>query len=379
MEYNAIAVCLFGMESTVAYELKNMGFEVESVTDGRIYFKSDAQGIIKANLSLRCAERVLVKLGKCRARSFAELFDGVYAMDFADYIPKDAAFPIAKAKSINSQLHSIPDIQSICKKAVVEKLRKEHSVQELPETGSVHPIHVFLKKDEAELSIDTTGPALHKRGYRERSSEAPLRESMAAFLVMLTPWNKDRILVDPMCGSGTIPIEAAMIGANIMPGVTRNFSGEELSFLPKSLWKTMRKEALEAERRDVTMRIYASDIDPDCIDLAKENAEIAGVAEYIQFEVKDMRSVQSEEEYGFLITNPPYGERLSNKREVKELEVDLAKMTRKLKNWSIYVITSDEQFEKNFGRKATKTRKLYNGMIKTNYYQFPGPKPGRKA
>ncbi|WP_462274155.1 THUMP domain-containing class I SAM-dependent RNA methyltransferase, partial [Filifactor alocis] len=287
--------------------------------------------------------------------------------------------PIAKAKSLKSKLFSIPDIQSVSKKAVVDRLRQVYpNIKKFEEKGEVYPIHIFLMKDVVEVTIDTTGPALHKRGYRERSGTAPLRETIAACMVMLTPWKKDRILLDPMCGSGTILIEAAMIGANIQPGVNRNFIGEKFHFLPKEDWMRARQDAIEGENMDVEMALYGSDIDEQVIELAKENAALAGVEEYITFSVQDMSEVRRPEEYGFLITNPPYGERIGEKEELEKTYCDLGKTISTLKNWSAFLITNYENTEKCIGKKATKKRKLYNGMLKTVYYQFPGPKPPKK-
>lgn len=377
MKFEAIAVCLFGMESTVSYELKNLGFTVTNVSDGRITFETDGKGLAVANISLRCAERVLVKLGEFKATTFEQLFSKVKALPLEKFIPKDAKFPVAKAKSINSKLFSVSDIQAITKKAAVERLKSVYNVEWFEETAGNHPIHVFINKDIVQVTIDSTGSALHKRGYRELSGGAPIRESLAAFMVMLTPWNESRLLVDPMCGSGTIAIEAAMIGANMMPGINRNFQGEELSFISKQDWIEARKEAIEKENGK-EFKIFAYDIDPEMIKLARANAELAGVAHLIDFIVGDVRKFKSLSEYGFIITNPPYGERLGEKEEVFALYKELGKVFKKLPTWSIYLISSLENAEELFNKKAAKKRKLYNGMLKSIYYQFPGPKPPRK-
>nr|WP_028828416.1 class I SAM-dependent RNA methyltransferase [Proteocatella sphenisci] len=374
MKFEAIAVCLFGVESTVSYELKNLGFTVTNVSDGRVTFETDAKGIATANISLRCAERILVKLGEFQARTFDELFENVKKLPLEKYIPVDANFPVAKAKSINSKLFSVSDIQAITKKAAVERLKSVYKTEWFCETGEKHPIHVFINKDIVQVTIDTTGPALHKRGYRQLSGGAPIRETIAAFMVMLTPWNESKLLVDPMCGSGTIAIEAAMIGANIMPGINRNFQGEELSFISKSDWMIARKEAIEKENHK-EFKIYAYDIDPEMVKLAKSNAQIAGVDHLIDFMKSDATKFHSSNEYGFIITNPPYGERMGEKEEVYELYKQLGKAFKHLPTWSIYVISSLENVEELFGKKAMKKRKLYNGMLKSHYYQFPGPKP----
>ena len=378
MKFEAIAVCLFGVESTVSYELKNLGFTITNVSDGRVTFETDAKGVAVANISLRCAERVLVKLGEFKATTFEQLFSKVKALPLEKFIPKDAKFPVAKAKSINSKLFSVSDIQSITKKAAVERLKSVYNVEWFDETAGNHPIHVFINKDVVQVTIDSTGSALHKRGYRELSGGAPIRESLAAFMVMLTPWNESRLLVDPMCGSGTIVIEAAMIGANIMPGINRNFQGEELSFISKQDWIEARKEAIEKENGK-EFKIFAYDIDPEMIKLARANAELAGVDHLIDFIVGDAKKFQSINEYGFIITNPPYGERLGEKEEVFALYKELGKVFKKLSTWSIYLISSLENAEELFDKKAAKKRKLYNGMLKSIYYQFPGPRPPRKT
>ena len=378
MKFEAIAPCLFGMESTVSYELKNMGIKVINVSDGRVTFEADAFEIARANLALRTAERVLIKVGEFKAYSFEQLYQGILNLPFEDYIPKDAIFPIAKAKSISSKLFSKSDIQSVSKKAVVERLKAKHKVKILPETGAEHPITVFINKDVVEVTIDTSGPALHKRGYREKSGGAPIRETLAAFMAMLTPWRENRLLVDPMCGSGTILIEAAMYGAGIMPGINRSFTGEGLSFLPKNVWQEERNDALAMEK-DVEFKLKGYDIDPEVIELAKENAELAGVGHLIDFEVKDMKEWKTTDENGFLITNPPYGERLSSEDEVIELYKDMGKVFKSLKNWSYYIITTLEDADKIMDIPFQKKRKLYNGMLKSYYYQFLGPKPNKKV
>ncbi|MBP2026385.1 putative N6-adenine-specific DNA methylase [Acetoanaerobium pronyense] len=377
MKYELIAPCLFGMESTVSFELKNLGIKVLKVSDGRVTFEGDEFTIAKANLSLRTAERVLVKVGEFKAYSFEDLYQGMLSLPFEKYIEKDSAFPVAKAKTIKSKLFSVPDIQSVAKKGVVERLKLKHRVTELPETKEIHPINIFINKDVVEVTIDTTGPALHKRGYREKSGGAPIRETLAAFMVMLTPWRPGRYLVDPMCGSGTILIEAALIGANIMPGINRNFTGENLSFIPKRVWKEEREEALRLEN-DVDFKIKGYDIDEEVIEIAKENAEIAGVGHLIDFEVRDIKDFEETEEYGFIITNPPYGERLGSEDEINEIYNILKENFKKLKNWSYYIITTMEDLESTLEIPFQKNRKLYNGMLKSYYYQYLGPKPPKK-
>ncbi len=375
--FEAIAICLFGMESTVSYELKNMGFEILKVSDGRVTFKTDSLGIAKANICLRCTERVVVKVGEFFADSFEKLFDQIAALPFEKYLQSDSKFYVAKVRSVNSKLVSATDVQSIVKKSIVERLKKVHKVDVLPETDGDHRIHIFINKDIVEVSFDTSGPALHKRGYRALSGDAPLRETIAAFMVMLSPWKKDRLLLDPMCGSGTIAIEAAMIGANIMPGVNRNFGGEMLNFIPAADWVQARKEAIEGENQ-AEFTIYAYDKDPKILRLAKENAIEAGVEHLIEFKTMDATKLRLEEEYGFIITNPPYGERMGEEKEVKALYQSLGKIFQKLPTWSIYLITSLQNTEELFRKKASKKRNIYNGTIKSVLYIFQGEKPPRK-
>ncbi|MDO4720071.1 MAG: class I SAM-dependent RNA methyltransferase [Peptostreptococcaceae bacterium] len=374
MKYELIAPCLFGMESTVSYELKNMGIAVTKVTDGRVRFEGDASDIARANIGLRTAERVLIKVGEFRAASFEQLYQGMKALPFERYVRKMDAFPISKAKSVSSKLFSIPDIQSVAKKAVVDRLKVKYRTDIFPERGTEYPITVFLHKDVAEVTIDTSGPALHKRGYRERSGEAPLRETIAAFMVLATPWRPSRPLMDPMCGSGTILIEAAMIGANIMPGVNRNFVGERFSFLPKDVWKSEREEALRAEK-DIEFILKGYDMDAQVIELARENAELAGVGHLISFEQRELKDLRTEEEYGFLITNPPYGERLNPQEGMEELYASAREVFSKLRNWSFNIISVHEQLDRELKIPFQKKRKIYNGKLKSHYYQYLGSKP----
>ena len=329
---------------------------------------------------LRCAERVSLKVAEFKATSFEELYDRTRQIDWSRFIPYGAEFPVAKASSIKSKLYSTPDIQSIVKKAVVDSLKEKYMESNmLKEDKERYPIFVFIHKDKVVLSIDTTGLALHKRGYRELSNKAPIRETLAAGLVYLTPWRPGRTLVDPMCGSGTILIEAAMIGLNMAPGMNREFISEKWRTIDKNIWWEVRKEAFDLLRDDESFTIYGYDIDPESIKIAKNNAEIAGVEKYIKFECGDATKFTSQEEYGFLITNPPYGERLEDQESVKLLYKELGYTLRRLKNWSYYLITSYEDFEYEFGQDAIRKRKLYNGMLKTYYYQYPGPKPPKKA
>lgn len=370
-----IAPCFFGVEKILSREIQNLGYEVIKVEDGRVTFKTDEYGICKSNLWLRTAERVMIKMGEFEARSFEELFQNTKKLPWHKWISQDAAFPVTKASSINSQLHSVPDIQSIVKKAVVESLKEEYDVSWFSESKETYPIHVFIHKDKVVLSIDTSGTALHKRGYREVSSKAPIRETLAAALVYLTPWREDRPLIDPFCGSGTILIEAAMIGLNMAPGINREYVSEKWDIVPKKLWWDARKEAHDLMKKDISFKIMGYDIDSKVLEIAKENAKLANVDEYIHFEKRDVRDLKSSDTYGFIITNPPYGERLEDKETVKKLYTDMGRVLSNLDTWSFYIITSYEEFEGAFGKKANKKRKLYNGMLKTDLYQYFGPKP----
>ncbi|MCJ0026552.1 class I SAM-dependent RNA methyltransferase [Clostridioides difficile] len=376
--YTLISPCFFGMEKMLAREITNLGYEIIKTEDGRITYKTDEFGIAKSNMWLRCAERVHLKIAEFEAKSFDELFENTKRINWSRYIPYGAQFPISKASSIKSKLYSTPDVQAIVKKAIVESLKKSYLEDGLlKEDKEKYPIFVFIHKDKVTISIDTTGDALHKRGYREKANKAPIRETLAAGLIYLTPWKAGRVLVDPMCGSGTILIEAAMIGINMAPGLNREFISEKWRTLDKKIWWDVRKDAFNKIDNESKFKIYGYDIDEESIDIARENAEIAGVDEYIEFNVGDATQFKSEDEFGFIITNPPYGERLEDKDSVKQLYKELGYAFRKLKNWSYYLITSYEDFEYEFGQKADKKRKLYNGMLKTNFFQYPGPKSPR--
>ena len=378
-KYTLISPCFFGMEKMLATEIKNLGFEIEKTEDGRVTYKTGEDGIAKANMWLRCAERVNLKVAEFEARSFDELYENTKRINWSKYIPYGAQFPVSKASSIKSKLFSTTDVQSIVKKAIVDNLKKSYLESgRLKEDKEKYPIYVFIHKNKVTLSIDTTGDALHKRGYREKANKAPIRETLAAGIMYLTPWKPGRTLVDPMCGSGTILIEAAMMGLNMAPGLNREFISEKWRTIDKKIWWDTRREAFDQMNEDLDFKIYGYDIDPESIEIAKENAEIAGVADYIDFAVADATEFKSNEEYGFIVTNPPYGERLESEESVKLLYKELGYAFRRLKNWSYYLITSFEEFEYEFGQQATKKRKLYNGMLKTYLYQYPGPKPPRK-
>ena len=377
--YTLISPCFFGMEKMLANEIKNLGFEIVKTEDGRVTYKTDEYGIAKANMWLRCAERVHLKIAEFEAKSFDELFEGTKRINWAKYIPYGAQFPITKASSIKSKLYSIPDIQSIVKKAVVESLKKSYlETGLLKEDKEKYPIYVFIHKDKVTLTIDTSGRALHIRGYRERANKAPIRETLAAAIMELVPWRPGRTLVDPMGGSGTLLIEAAMKGINMAPGMNREFISESWRTMDKKIWWDVRREAYAKLDEDTQFKIYGYDIDEEALEIARENAEIAGVSDYIEFRYGDATEFSSDEEYGFIVTNPPYGERLEDTDTVKMLYKQLGYTFRKLKNWSYYLITSYEDFENEFGQEATKRRKLYNGMLKSNLYQYIGPKPPKK-
>ena len=377
--YTLVAPCFFGVEKMLAREIKDLGYEIIKTEDGRVTYKTDEYGIAKSNMYLRCAERVHLKVAEFEARSFDELFEGTKRINWAKYIPFGAQFPISKASSIKSKLYSTPDIQSIVKKAVVESLKKSYlETGLLKEDKEKYPIYVFIHKDKVTLTIDTSGTALHKRGYRERANKAPIRETLAAAIMELVPWRPGRTLVDPMCGSGTLLIEAAMKGLNMAPGMNREFISEKWRTIDKKIWWDVRREAFAKIDEEANFKIYGYDIDEEALEIARENAEIAGVDEYIEFRLGDATEFTSDEEYGFIVTNPPYGERLEDTDTVKMLYKQLGYTFRKLKNWSYYLITSYEDFENEFGQEATKRRKLYNGMLKSNLYQYIGPRPPKK-
>ena len=377
--YELIAPCHFGLEAVLKREIQNLGYEISVVEDGRVSFYGDAEAICRANIFLRTAERVLLKVGMFKAHSFEELFQETKSIPWEKYIPKDGKFWVTKAASVNSKLFSPSDIQSIMKKAMVNRMKEHYDVDWFPEDGASYPIRVFLMKDMVTVGIDTSGVSLHKRGYRQLSGKAPITETLAAALILLTPWRKDRILVDPFCGSGTFPIEAAMIAANIAPGMNRSFTAEEwTNIIPKKAWYDAVNEANENICDDVEVDIQGYDIDPAVIRVARENAKQAGVEHLIHFQERPVKELRHPKKFGFIITNPPYGERLEEKKDLPALYKDFGDSYRKLDSWSAYMITSYEDAEKYFGKKADKNRKIYNGMLKTYFYQFMGPKPPKK-
>ena len=378
-ELELIAPCHFGLEAVLKKEIIALGYEITRVEDGRVMFRGDAEAICRANVFLRTAERVLVQAGRIHAETFDELFERTKALPWERFIPEDGKFWVAKASSVRSKLFSPSDIQSIMKKAIVERLRGVYGRSWFEETGAHFPIRVFLMKDEATIGIDTSGESLHKRGYRLLKAKAPITETLAAALLMLTPWNKDRILVDPFCGSGTFPIEAAMMAAKIAPGMNRSFLAEDWSgLIPMKTWYRAMDEASEMVDDKIETDIQGYDADGEIIKAARENARCAGVDHLIHFQQRAVENLSHPKKYGFIITNPPYGERLEEKAALPALYGQIGDAMRRLDTWSTYLITSYEQAEKYIGRKADKNRKIYNGMIKTYYYQFLGPKPPRR-
>lgn len=375
-----IAPCHFGLESVLKREVLDLGYEIASVDDGRVSFWGDAQAICDANIFLRTAERVLLKVGAFKVETFEELFDKTRALPWERYIPKNGKFWVTKAASVKSKLFSPSDIQSIMKKAMVERLKEYYGLEWFPEDGASYPIRVFLMKDVVTIGIDTSGVSLHKRGYRQMKVKAPITETLAAALIMLTPWKKERILVDPFCGSGTFPIEAAMMAANMAPGMNRSFLAEEWdNLIPKKAWYDALDEANDLVDVNVSVDIQGYDIDAEAVKAARQNAKDAGVDHLIHFQERAVKDLRHPKKYGFIITNPPYGERLEEKKNLPELYREFGESFRLLDSWSAYMITSYEDAERYFGRKADKNRKIYNGMLKTYFYQFMGPKPPKRG
>lgn len=378
--YEFVAPCHFGLESVLKKEILDLGYEIVQVEDGRITFAGDETAFSRANIFLRTTERVLLKVSKFKAETYEELFQMTKNIPWENYIPRDGKFWVTKASSIKSKLFSPSDIQSIMKKAIVERLKQVYKIEWFPEDGNEYPIRVTIMKDEVTVGLDTTGESLHRRGYRKLTSKAPITETLAAALIMLTPWNKDRILIDPFCGSGTIPIEAAMIGANIAPGMNRSFLSENWSDLvPKKAWYEAIEEANDVRLNNVDMTIQGFDMDGEIIKAARQNAALATVDQYIHFQQKEVKDLSHSKKYGFIITNPPYGERIEEKENLPQLYKEIGKSFNALDSWSYYIITSYEEAEKYIGKTANKNRKIYNGMMKTYYYQFLGPKPPKRS
>jgi putative N6-adenine-specific DNA methylase len=374
-----IAPCHFGLEAVLKKEIYDLGYDIRQVEDGKITFEGDAEAICRGNIFLRTTERVLLKVGKFRAVTFEELFQGIKELPWENYIPQNGKFWVTKATSVKSKLFSPSDIQSIVKKAMVERLRQTYGMDWFPEDGASFPVRIVLHKDEVTVTIDTSGESLHKRGYRYLCGKAPLTETLAAALIMLTPWHPDRILVDPFCGSGTFPIEAAMIAANIAPGMKRHFISEQWdNLIEKSLWEDCFAEAKDLVNPDVTVDIQGYDIDGEIIKAARGNARRAGVDHLIHFQQREVADLHHPKKYGFILTNPPYGERLEEKEALPKLYREIGTAWERLDAWSMFLISGYEDTEKYIGQKADKNRKIYNGMLKTYFYQFLGPKPPKR-
>ena len=375
-KFELIAPCHFGLEAVLKKEIIDLGYDVTLVEDGRITFFGDEEAVSRANVFLRSAERILIKVGSFHAETFEELFQGTRSLPWEEFIPSDGKFWVAKAASVKSKLFSPSDIQSIMKKAMVERLKGVYHVSWFEEDGAPFPVRVFLMKDEVTVGLDTTGESLHKRGYRKLTAKAPIAENLAASLIMLTPWRGDRILVDPFCGSGTFPIEAAMMAASMAPGMNRSFTAEEWpSVVGKRNWYDAVDEAREMVDLQIETDIQGYDIDDAMVSIARENAKLAGVDKLIHFQRRPLSQLSHPKKYGFLITNPPYGERLEEKSALPALYKEIGERYASLDSWSMYLITAYADAERYIGRKADKNRKIYNGMMKTYFYQFMGPKP----
>ncbi|MGN1170445.1 MAG: class I SAM-dependent RNA methyltransferase [Lachnospiraceae bacterium] len=379
-KFELIVPCHFGLEAPLKREITELGYEITSVEDGRVTFFGDEEAVCRANIFLRTAERVLIKIGSFHAETFEELFQGTKSLPWEEYIPADGRFWVTKAASVKSKLFSPSDIQSIMKKAMVDRLKSIYHINWFEENGDNFPVRVFLYKDQVTVGLDTTGESLHKRGYRKLAAKAPIAENLAAALLMLTPWHKDRILVDPFCGSGTFPIEAAMMAANMAPGANRSFISENWThIIGKKNWYDTLDEANELVNLNIETDIQGYDIDESMVAAARENASLAGVEKLIHFQRRDVAQLSHPKKYGFLVTNPPYGERLQDKEAMPALYRTIGERFAALDAWSMYLITSYEGAEHDIGRRADKNRKIYNGMMKTYFYQFLGPKPAKRG
>lgn len=376
MDYTLIATATFGLESIVAQELKDLGYENLKVENGKVTFEGDEMDIALCNIWLRTADRVLIKVAEFKAESFEELFQGTRAVDWGELIPQNGKMHVV-GKSVKSKLFSVPDCQSIVKKAIVERMKDTYRVEWFPEDGPTYKIEIGILKDIATITIDTSGPGLHKRGYRELAGEAPLKETLAAALVLLSRWNPSRPLADPFCGSGTIAIEAALIGKNIAPGLNRSFVSEGWPQIPKSVWEDIRRDAQNRINRE-EFNILASDFDGRILKTARANAEKAGVSEFISFQKLPMEEFSSKRKYGCIICNPPYGERLGEAKEVEKLYKRMGEVFLPLETWSHFILTAHEDFQRLFGKRADKNRKLYNGRLLCYYYQYLGPLPPKR-
>lgn len=374
MKLELIATATFGLEAVVKRELEGLGYKILKSEDGKITFLGDERAIVRSNLWLRCADRVLLRLGEFQAKTFEELYQQTKGIAWETLIPPDGKFPV-NGTSVKSTLHSVPTCQSIVKKAVVDRLSEAYGIRNFEETGGTYEIKATLLKDRVTLTVDTTGAGLHKRGYRVMDVRAPIKETLAAAMVQLSFWKEGRLLVDPCCGSGTIPIEAALIGLNIAPGLSRSFSAEGWHTIPSSLWKEERKNAFEAIKKDADIKIIGSDVDPSAIKAARQNALEAGVSDAITFHIQDVAKFTSLETRGILVTNPPYGERIGDRKAISGIYDALNKFLKDHPDWSLFLITTDKQVEQLVaGHPADRRRKLYNGRLEVCYYQFHGVK-----
>ena len=379
MDFNLAATCHFGTEAVLKKEIKDLGYEITEVTDGRVVYKGNEEAVARSNVFIRTAERIMILMGQFKAETFEELFEGTKKCPWESILPKNARFWVTKATSVNSKLFSASSIQSIVKKAMVERMKTAYKTDIFSEDGDDYPVRVFINKDMVMLCLDTTGVSLHKRGYRKLVGKAPISETLAASLIMLTPWHHDRVLVDPFCGSGTFPIEAALIGLNIAPGMNRTFTAMNWETISRdAVWDRAFDEAKSLVKTDRDMIIQGYDIDSEMVRCAIKNARDAGVAEHIHFQARAVKDLRSPKSYGFIITNPPYGERLEERSDLPQLYRELGQSYKNLSDWSMFIITSYEDTERYIGRKADKNRKLYNGMIKAYFYQFYGKKPPKR-
>ncbi|MDD5867157.1 MAG: class I SAM-dependent RNA methyltransferase [Lachnospiraceae bacterium] len=379
-QWTLMAPCHFGLEAVLKREIYDLGYEISEVQDGKVLYTGDPEALVLSNIHLRTAERVLLVVGRFRASTFEELFQGIRNLPWEDYLPRNAKFWVTKASSVKSKLFSPSDIQSVTKKAMVERMKSYYKMDWFPEDGPSYPVRIFLMKDEVTVTLDSSGPSLHKRGYRTETGKAPISETLAAALILLTPWHGDRILVDPFCGSGTFPIEAAMMACHMAPGMRRHFTAEDwTNLIPREMWTEARKDAEAEVDLDIKTDIQGYDIDGDVVKIARQNAKRAGVDQLIHFQERPLSELHHPKKYGFIITNPPYGERLEEKEALPPLYRQIGEVYKRLDDWSMFLITSYEDAEKYIGKKAAKNRKIYNGMIRTYFYQFPGPKPPKRS
>ena len=375
MKLELIATATFGLEAVVKREIENLGYKILKSEDGKISFLGDERAVVRANLWLRSADRVQIKMAEFMAYEFEDLFQQIKGIPWEHWIPVNGKF-IVNGSSVKSKLSSVPACQSVAEKAVIERLKETYGIDYFEKSGALYDIKITLLKDRVTVTLDTTGPGLHKRGYRQHSVEAPIKETLAAAMIELSFWREDRILADPCCGSGTIPIEAAMIGKNIAPGLSRSFASEEWEAIPGNLWKEERKKAFNAINNDVQLKIFGSDINPQAVKAARLNAEEAGVDDCIKFYTADVSALRTKSERGVLITNPPYGQRIGDQEAIDKIYQSYSRFFKENPTWSLFVITADKTIEKKaMGRPAERRRKLYNGRLEVCYYQFHGEKP----